>query len=324
MSLGFWNKLIKPIFVLAPMADVTDAAFRRVIAKCGKPDVMWTEFVSADGLALAPEAGRKKLLKDLEYSESERPIVAQFFTSIPEHMKQAAMLAKELKFDGIDINMGCPDKSVEKRGAGASLLRNPTLARELIRATKDGACDLPVSVKTRVGYNRPELEAWLPEILAESPAVVTIHARTRKEMSSVPARWEFVRRAVEIRNELGSQTLILGNGDVKDLNEAEKRVEETGCDGVMIGRAIFGNPWFFSDRVPSVEERLRVLVEHTRLFEELLGEVKNFTIMKKHFKAYANNFDGAVDLRSKLMEASNSNDVEQIVSEFIKSRILSS
>src|SRR3989344_5323360 len=129
--LGFWNKLDKPIFALAPMADVTDAAFRRIIAEVGKPDVMWTEFVSADGLALAPEMGRKKLLKSLEYSEAERPIVAQFFTSSPENMKKAAELARELGFDGVDINMGCPDKSVEKQGAGASLMKNVTLARVL-------------------------------------------------------------------------------------------------------------------------------------------------------------------------------------------------
>src|SRR3989344_4784889 len=173
--MNFWNKLNKPIFVLAPMADVTDPAFRRVIAKYGKPDVMWTEFVSADGLVLAPEEGRKKLLKDLEYSEIERPILAQFFTSSPENMKKAAELAVELGFDGVDINMGCPDKSIEKQGAGASLMKNPEKARELIRAAKEGArstssgqAPLPVSVKTRVGYNKVELETWLPELLFEN------------------------------------------------------------------------------------------------------------------------------------------------------------
>src|SRR3989338_8573858 len=136
---NFWQKLERPIMVLAPMADVTDVAFRRIIAKYGKHNVMWTEFVSADGLALAPEAGRKKLLKDLEYSEAERPIVAQFFTSSPEHMKGAAELMAKLGFDGVDINMGCPDKRVEKQGAGASLMRNVSLARELVKAAKEGA-----------------------------------------------------------------------------------------------------------------------------------------------------------------------------------------
>jgi len=317
MSLGFWEKLNKPIFVLAPMANVTDVAYRAIIVKYGKPDVLWTEFVSADGLALAPEAGRKKLLKDLEYSEAERPIVVQFFTSSPEHMKQAAELAVSLGFDGIDINMGCPDKSVEKQGAGASLMKNVALARELVRAAKVGAPGLPISVKTRTGYSRPDLENWLPEILEEEPAVVTVHARTRREMSKVPAEWKHVKRAVEIRNASGKETLIFGNGDVKDLKEARMKIEETGCDGVMLGRAIFGNPWLFSEHTPSIKERLEVLVEHTKLFEKLLGDYKNFAIMKKHFKAYVNGFDGAGDLRSRLMNTDDANGVSKLVREFL-------
>ena len=320
MSSGFWEKLKKPVFVLAPMADVTDAAFRRIIAKYGKPDVMWTEFVSADGLARAPEAGRKKLLKHLEYSEAERPIVAQFFTSSPEHMEQAARLAAELGFDGVDINMGCPDRTVEKQGAGASLMRNPKLARELIRAAQLGAGPLPVSVKTRIGYSKPELESWLPEILEENPAVVTVHARTRKEMSKVPARWEFVKRAVEIRNASGKETLIFGNGDVENLAEAKRRVEETGCDGVMLGRAIFGNPWLFANppHDPSTEEKLGVLVEHAKLFEELFEGYKNFAIMKKHFKAYVNGFNGAEHLRAELMQTSDASGVAEVINKFIQ------
>jgi len=315
---GFWENLNKPIFVLAPMANVTDAAFRRLIAKYGRPDVTWTEFVSADGLALAPEEGRKKLLRDLVYTESERPIVAQFFTSKPENMKAAASLAAELGFDGVDINMGCPDKAIEKQGAGAALMKNPEIARKLIRAAKEGAPGLPVSVKTRIGFNKPELDSWLPEILKEDPAVVTIHARTRKEMSKVPARWEFVKRAVEIRDEIKSTTLIFGNGDVTDVSDAKKKVEETGCDGVMLGRAIFGNPWLFSGNIPATKEKLEVLIEHTYLFEELLGDIKNFSIMKKHFKAYVNGFDGAAELRARLMETESAGEVEEVIREFIK------
>lgn len=317
---NFWNNLKKPIFVLAPMADVTDVAFRRVIAKYGKPDVMWTEFVSADGLVRAPEEGKKKLLKDLEYDESERPIVAQLFSGRPEYMKEACKMVQELGFDGIDINMGCPDKSIEKQCSGASLIKNPKLARELIRAAKEGAPNIPVSVKTRLGYNKDELETWLPELLQEEPAVITIHARTRKEMSKVPARWERIKDAVKIRDELGSKTLIFGNGDVVGLEDAKKRVEETGCDGVMIGRGIFGNPWRFNknidrDKDVSIKERLFVMVEHTKLFEELLSH-KNFSIMKKHYKAYVDGFDGAKDLRLKLMEANNSEEVGEIVKNF--------
>jgi nifR3 family TIM-barrel protein len=326
----FWKRLKeeKPqgILVLAPMADVTDAAFRRIIAKYGKPDVLWTEFVSADGLARAPEEGRKKLLLDLMYSEEERPIVAQFFTSKPEYMREAARLARELGFDGVDINMGCPDKGVEKQGAGAALIKSPKLARELIRAAKEGAQGLPVSVKTRVGFNQVELETWLPELLAEEPAVITLHARTRKEMSKVPARWEFVKRAVEMRDELGKSTLIFGNGDVVDTDDARRKCAETGADGVMLGRAIFGTPWLFSSlrghwNEPGV--RLPILVEHTKLFEELLGEVKSFALMKKHFKSYLKGLDTSPgsasihELKDKLMGCESASEVEEVVKSFL-------
>lgn len=300
------------------MADVTDPAFRRVIAKYGKPDVTWTEFVSADGLFLG---GKDALIKDLAFTEAERPIVAQFFTSKPEMMEKAARLAVELGFDGIDINMGCPDKSIEKQGAGAAMIKNPKLAREVIRAAKAGAGDVPVSVKTRVGFNKVELETWLPEILAEEPAVVTIHARTRKEMSKVPARWEHVKRAVEIRNELKSNTLIFGNGDVMTVAEAKEKATETGADGVMLGRAIFGNPWLFSGRDPhtiSIQEKLLTLVELTKLFDELLGKTKNFAIMKKHFKAFVHGWEGAKDLRIRLMEAENPHEVEEMIVAYLQ------
>ena len=200
------------------MEDVTDAAFRRLIARYGKPAVMFTEFTSADGLVLAPPAGQRALRKKLIFSESERPIVAQLFSAVPEHMEKAARLAAELGFDGIDINMGCPVKEVVDTGCGAALIKNPALARELIRAAKKSG--LPLSVKTRIGYNTDELDAWIPELLAEDLAAVIIHARTRKEMSDVPARWDTVARAVTLRDSLGSKTLILGNGDIKDIVDA--------------------------------------------------------------------------------------------------------
>lgn len=311
---NFWQNLKKPIFVLAPMADVTDAAFRRVIAKYGKPDVMWSEFVSADGLM---SQGREILRNDLRYTEEERPIVAQLFSAHPEKMEGAAKLIEELGFDGLDINMGCPDRSIEKQGAGAAHIKNPELAKEIIRSAKRGAPNIPVSVKTRVGYNKNELETWLPKLLEEEPAVLTLHARTRKEMSKVPAHWEDVVRAVALRDRAQSKTLIFGNGDVKNLGEARKRVEETGCDGVMIGRGIFGNPWLFSEYVPSTEEKLIVMVEHTKLFEELMTGIKSFALMKKHYKAYVNGFDGAKELREKLMNAENASEVEKITKSFL-------
>ncbi len=316
--------------VLAPMADVTDPAFRRIIAKYGKPDVFWTEFVSADGLFLG---GYDHLVKDLAFTEAERPIIAQFFTAKPELMEKAAELAVDLGFDGIDINMGCPDKGVEKQGSGAAHIKNPELAQEVIRAAMRGASkngkNIPVSVKTRIGYNKNELETWLPKILETNPAVVTVHARTRKEMSLVPARWEHVKRAVEIRDSFvdstgeKSETLIFGNGDVGTLEEAGLKVLETGCDGVMIGRGIFGNPWRFNKEVKKenlpLKEILEVLAEHSKLFEEILPH-KNFSIMKKHYKAYVNGFDGAKELRIKLMETENAREVENLINEFIASQ----
>ena len=335
---NIWQKLKKekgnePILCLAPMADVTDRAFRQIIAKYSKNNknnfeqnryVTWTEFVSADGLFLG---GYDALINDLSFTEGERPIIAQFFTSKPEMMEKAAALAVELGFDGIDINMGCPDKSVEKQGAGASLIKNPNLAKEIILATKQGAGDLPVSVKTRIGYNRNELEEWLPNLLEMEPAVITIHARTRKEMSLVPARWEHIKRAVEIRDTMyesrEKMTLIFGNGDVVDIAEAQMKAKETGCDGVMLGRAIFGNPWLFSEHIPTIKEKLKVLIEHSRLFEDIVqpkspkGQGKSFAVMKKHFKAYVEGFNHAKDLRVRLMETNNSEEVANIINNFI-------
>lgn len=299
---GFWKDLKAPFFVMAPMEDVTDAAFRRMFAKYGKPDVTWTEFTSADGLVLAPEHGQKVLRAKLMYDEGERPIVAQLFSAVPERMKKAAALCAELGFDGIDINMGCPDRSVEKGGAGAALIKTPELAREIIRAAKRGAGEVPVSVKTRIGYDRDEIDTWIPNLLAEKPAALTVHLRTRKEMSLVPARWEHMPRIKELRDELSPETRLLGNGDVQTITEARERIAESGCDGVMIGRGIFGNPWLFSEHVPTPQERIEALAEHIALFDELLGETTNFATMKKHFKAYIHGWDHAKDLRVSLME----------------------
>jgi len=341
--MNFWEKLPKPFFCLAPMADVTDAAFRSIICKYGKPDVTWTEFVSADGLS---SAGREALKIDLLYGEEERPIVVQLFSSHPEKMREAAKLCADLGFDGIDINMGCPDKSIEKQGAGAAMIKNQKMAGEIIQAVKDGIKDagknIPVSVKTRIGYNKNQIDEWVPFLLEQDIATLVIHARTRKEMSLVPARWEHVKEVVDIRNKMGVKTKIIGNGDVVNIDDGRRKCEETGCDGVMLGRAIFGNPWLFSslisqdsknsshftpegpyatknfeNLVPSLEEKLKVMIEHTKLFEKLLGKYKNFSIMKKHYKAYVNGFDGAKELRVKLMDAENAKEVELLVHSFL-------
>ncbi len=341
---NFWEKLDKPIFCLAPMADVTDCAFRKIIAKYGKPDVFWTEFVSADGLA-HPEA-RKKLLIDFQYSADEHPIVAQIFGANPSNIREASKLCRELGFDGIDINMGCPDRSIEKQGAGACMIMNHDLAREVIEAAREGGGGLPVSVKTRIGYNKVEFD-WLEFLLSLDLPALTVHLRTRKEMSLVPAHWELMPEIVSLRDKISPKTILIGNGDAIDLVDAKKKVKDYGCDGVMLGRAIFGNPWLFSslgseyplkgpdnflqkissfsrrrapkilsENTPSLHEKLRVMIEHTKLFEKMLGEHKNFAIMKKHYKAYVNGFDGAKELRVKLMEAETSDAVDQIANDF--------
>ncbi len=336
MIFGFWKNLQKkareenrPILALAPMADVTDAAFRNIVAMVSKKKnsrkkfqepVIFTEFVSVDGLC---SRGRQRLLLDLKYGEKERPIVAQLFGATPKNFFDAAKLCCELGFDGIDINMGCPEKNILKQGACGALIKNPALAKEIIYETKRGAEKIPVSVKTRIGFSKNEIETWLPHLLETQPVAITIHGRTVKEMSKVPAQWDIISRAVEIRNECfrmnnayitsEEKTLILGNGDVKNLEDAYQKAKKYKVDGVMIGRAIFGNPWFFENHIPSVEEKLLCLLLHAKLFENIFQGAKNFSIMKKHFKAYAEGFSGAKELRARLMETKNAQEVENII-----------
>lgn len=317
MKKNFWKKLKKPFFVLAPMADVTDIAKRQMLVKYGKPDVLYTEFVSADGFM---SKGREVLAKDLRYCENEHPLVAQFFGAKPENFYECAKVVREMGFDGFEINMGCPDRSVEKQGAGSALMKNPKLAREIIREAKRGAGDMPVSVKTRIGYNKNEIETWLPELLAEKPAVITIHGRTRKEMSEVAAHWDVIKRAVEIAS--GSGVIIVGNGDVQSLEDGLQKAKESGVDGVMVGRGIFGNPWFFNKKISieniSLAERFAVMIEHAKLFERELTDIKGMHIMKKHYKAYVSGFDGARELRAKLMETESVKEVEEIVRDYLE------
>ena len=314
---SFWNTLPRPFFALAPMADVTDVSFRAMFAKYGKPDVFWTEFVSADGLC---SLGRESLKVDLLFEENQRPIVAQLFTSKPENMYKAGMLVKELGFDGLDINMGCPDRKIEKQGCGCDMIRNPEVATAVIEAAMQTG--LPVSVKTRIGYNQNEIDSWIPTLLQTNIVALSVHLRTRKEMSKVPARWEVMSHIVALRDTLAPRTLLVGNGDVVDRADGEQKAQESGCDGIMIGRGIFGNPWLFSKKVSRntipIKEQLRVMVEHTKLFEEKLP-TKSFNLMKKHYKAYVEGFSGAKELRMKLMdEAQDATDVERIIETFLQ------
>ena len=211
--------------------------------------------------------------------------------------------------------MGCPVNEVVRQGCGSALIKEPERARELIRAAKRGAPFLPISVKTRIGYTGNELGSWVPALLDEGLAALTIHARTRNEMSAVPARWEHIKETVEIRDRMGVSTLIVGNGDVVDLQDARTKATETGCDGVMLGRAIYGNPWLYADRAdsPTREERIVALIEHLTVFDETMTGFTNFAVMKKHFKAYISGWDGAKELRARLMETNTIEEARSIL-----------
>jgi nifR3 family TIM-barrel protein len=318
-SKGFWAKIKKPILAVSPMDGVTDAACRRLIARCGKPDLMMTEFVSVDGLC---SPGRKHLLNDLRYDEYERPIVAQLFGDDPELFLKSTQLVAELGFDGVDINMGCPVKAVCNNGAGAALIKRPEVAQEIIQATIEGAGDMPVSVKTRIGYNQIQTEEWTAHLLKANPAAITFHLRTRREMSQTAAHWDEMPKIVALAK--GTGVLILGNGDVTTLAQAEQLAQQTGCDGVMLGRAIFGNPWLF-DRTRTIVDvsmahRLETMLEHCRLYEEVFGDEKKFLVMRKHLMAYASGFHGAKELRVSMERVNSAAEVRAAVEAFQSSQ----
>lgn len=340
MQKGFWEKLDKPIFGLSPMDGVTDASFRFIVAKHGRSDVFFTEFVSVEGLC----AGAEPLLMDFIYSEIERPIVAQVFGATPEAFYKVAPLLCEFGFDGIDINMGCPDKNVAKRGGGAALIKTPDLAKEIVSKTKQGVKEwaegkkledfalpesivkivksykpkvkrkeLPVSVKTRIGYDEVVVEDWVTHLLEVEPANISIHGRTLKQMYRGEADWEAIGKAASIIKK--TETLVLGNGDAKDLSSAQKKVEKYGVDGALVGRAFFGNPWVFSEKEVSVSQKLDVAVEHAKHFETVF-EDRKFYNMRKHLAWYSHGFFGAKELRIKLMKAENAQECEKIIEEF--------
>ncbi len=300
---------------MAPMADVTDAAFRLVIARRGKPDLFFTEFVSTDGLC---SRGKENLLIHLKYHESERPVIAQIFGEKPEHYRKTAEIIQELGFDGIDINMGCPVKTIVKTGSCAALIKTPERAKEIIRATKEGAGDLPVSVKTRIGYNKIILREWLMHVLEAEPTAITLHLRTAKEMSLVDAHWELMPEAAEIVKQ--TNTILLGNGDVKSREHGLELWRTTGIDGVMLGRAIYGNPWLFNPErtVESItlEERFDAMIEHAELFDEFFTGKKHFLMMRKHLRAYATGFHGAKEMRIAFESVDVLEDVRRVVGEF--------
>jgi nifR3 family TIM-barrel protein len=315
---SFWNTLPNPFFVLAPMADVTDPAYRKIIAARATPDVMWTEFVSADGIYHTREKKgmpdeENPLVRDLQFADGQHPIVAQLFSSNPDMMEYAATFCASLGFDGIDINMGCPDRSIEKQSCGAAMIRNPEKAVAVIEAAKKSG--LPVSVKTRIGYSRETIDEWLGLLLAQNLDALTVHLRTRSEMSNVPAHWDLMPRIVALRNAIQPNILLIGNGDVESVTKARELTQQYGCDGVMLGRAIFGNPWLFvpthnnePEYVPTAVERLDALAELVVEFDQLKPK-KSFHILKKHIKAFVVGFDTASEVRASLNDAVDSSEL---------------
>lgn len=308
--MNFWASLKKPFFVLAPMDDVTDVVFRQMVSEIAPPDVFFTEFTNVEALV---SKGRASQITRLKFIRDQKPIVAQIWGNNPENYFKVAQELVGMDFDGIDINMGCPDKGVCKNGGCSALINEPTRAAEIIAATKQGAEKLPVSVKTRIGYSKIQTAEWIPFLLDQGLAALTIHGRTRKEMSKVPAHWDEIKKAVKIRNSLGVETLIIGNGDVVDRVEGLKKVKESGVDGIMIGRGIFKNLWCFGEKPEKSEkEMLELLLKHARAFDKEWGKDKNFQVLRKFFKIYVSDFPQAHNLRIKLMETGNLAEVESL------------
>ncbi len=342
MNKGFWEKLVKPIIGLSPMDGVTDAPMRFIAKKYGQPDIIYTEFVSVDGLWRIEKRGETthKIWRELLYDKSERPVIVQLFGSDPDSFYEATKIVAKMGFDGIDINMGCPSPGLEKRGGGAGLIRDKGLAHRVIEAVRRGVSDIlnggdchvsgtklamtiPVSVKTRIGSSSPDREWWEALAREELPAVA-MHGRTFKQLYSGEADWEVLREASKIIKESGA--LYLGNGDVEKILPdgkvqltSEKIIDiGTDFDGVLVGRKAVGNPWALRKDgfEPSLKEKLRVATEHAKEFEKNLPGNK-FEIMRKHLTWYAHGFEGAGGLRRKLVVSNSSYEVEKIVKEFL-------
>ena len=317
---NFWKHIERPAFSLAPMEDFTDTVFREILAGMatpGKLNVVFTEFTSVEGMN--HPKGRERVSERLVVNDSERKLlkkldiklVAQIWGRNPEVYHQIAQyITENYDFDGLDINMGCPVKKVIKTGSCSALIGEPALAKEIIQATKEGT-NLPVSVKTRTGIKQHQTEEWIAHLLETEPAAIILHGRTQRMQGEGDACWEEIAKAVQIKNQIRPEIPLHGNGDIFSYAEGVKKVEETGVDGVMIGRGIFQNPWFFDPEKSEIlmEERIDKLLEHTHLFEQTWSGVKNFNILKRFYKIYLNSFPGAAKMRADLMEVKNYDEV---------------
>ena len=319
---NIWDKLPKGFTVLAPMEGVTDKVFRGVIAKAGRPDLFFTEFTNVT--SFASEKGRHDALERLEVAPFDKPIIAQIWGKNPEHFASLASALEELGFDGCDINMGCPDRHVNKAGGGAAMIRTSELAVECIKEAKANT-NLPVSVKTRLGFTYlDERHDWLKLLLEQDLTNLTVHLRTRKEMSKVAAHYELIPEILELRDTIAPNTKITINGDIKDLKHIhELQAQYPGVDGWMIGRGVFQNPYCFTDHEPTTEELLSLLQYHLDLFDARAKELEEkgsrypYEPMKHFFKVYISNFPGASDLRTKLMNCKSTDEVRQVLKESV-------
>lgn len=313
---NFWQKLPKPFTVLAPMESVTDFVFREIVAnELPKPDVLFTEFTNVDALN---SDGFKETISRFKLSKKQKPAVAQIWGTNPENFYTSARMAKKAGFDGIDINMGCPDRAVTKNGSGAALINNPDLAKEIIAAVKKGANGLPISVKTRLGFKTVVTEEWISFLLEQKIDAISTHARTAKQLSRGEANWDEIGKIVRLKNTIAPETIIIGNGDITSYSQVQEMYERYGVDGVMIGRGIFKNPWVFSPdstRHPS-KDYIKVLLKHMNLYEKTWGETKSPEPMKKFYKMYVNNFKGANQLRQQLMETKSFTEARKILAKY--------
>ncbi len=321
---SFWNTFKEPIIALAPMEDVTDTAMRELIlstADSSALHIVMTEFTSTDGLV--HKKARNRIIHRLRITDQERKllkeknvkIVAQIWGNTPENYTKVIQdIHNEMEFDGIDINMGCPVPKVVRRGSCSGLIGNPSLAKEIIQASKE-ASDLPVSVKTRIGLKSITTEEWAGHLLETKPAALTFHGRTQKQMSVGPANWEEISKVSKLRDELNLDIPIIGNGDIKSIKEAREKCLNFQLDGAMIGRGIFDNPWLFMEeqRERSQNEKLDMLWKHTELFDRVWGQTKNFHILRRYYSIYCKGFPGCGELRAQLMKSESIKDVKKII-----------
>lgn len=310
----------KPIFILAPMEAVTDVVFRHVIKKAASPDIFFSEFTNATAWY---RAGDKATGGRLIKTPDETNLIAQLWGTDTESMSHFAKHVEELGFAGIDINMGCPDKSAIKSGGGAAMIKDPLLATKIIEAAR--TTDLPVSVKTRIGYSSlNEMENWISTLLKQKPVALTVHLRTKKEMSKVPAHYELIPKIIELRNKISPNTKLIWNGDIKNYKEGISLLNKYGGDGIMIGRGVFTNPFAFEkeEKSHSKEELLDLLFLQLDLYDQYKTKLNRpFDTLKRYFKIYIRDFDGASELRNELMtKAKSTDDTREIINNFLNNK----